>query len=164
MLRTKQMNKYYTYAFLREDGTPYYVGKGSGHRCYKNTGRAIKGPKDKSRIIKLKQNLTEEQAFTHEVYMIAILPNLRNICPGGFQPPSPKGRKHSEETKRKIRESNKKTKSKGVSEETRKKMSVSAKKRAQSKKGKEALRSNGFKTSSLYVRDEKGMFTDRKIH
>jgi hypothetical protein len=31
-----------------------------------------KPPKDKSRIIFLKQNLTEEEAFRHEIYMIAV--------------------------------------------------------------------------------------------
>ena len=65
------MNKYYTYAHLREDGTPYYIGKGSGRRIY-SSNRTIKKPKDKSRIIFLKQNLTEEEAFKHEIYMIAV--------------------------------------------------------------------------------------------
>lgn len=66
------MNKYYTYAYLREDKTPYYVGKGSGKRLYVTQDRVISPPKDKSRIIFLKQNLTEEEAFTHEVYMISL--------------------------------------------------------------------------------------------
>jgi hypothetical protein len=65
-------NHFYTYAYLREDGTPYYIGKGKGNRIYKNSKRKIKPPKDKSRIIFLKQNLTEEEAFKHEIYMIAV--------------------------------------------------------------------------------------------
>jgi hypothetical protein len=63
---------YYTYAFLREDKTPYYIGKGKGNRVYRRRYKGINPPKDKSRIIFLKQNLTEEEAFRHEVYMIAV--------------------------------------------------------------------------------------------
>ena len=77
------MNKYYTYAYLREDGTPYYIGKGSGNRWHQRTQRSIPAPKTDDRIIKLKSNLTEEEAFRHEVYMIAVLPNLRNLTTGG---------------------------------------------------------------------------------
>ena len=73
---------YYTYAFLREDGTPYYIGKGSGMRMYSKCSRTI-GMPPRERIIKLKQNLTEEQAFAHEKYLIAILPNLYNLTEGG---------------------------------------------------------------------------------
>jgi hypothetical protein len=62
---------YYTYAYLREDRTPYYIGKGKGDRIH-STNRTYKPPKDKSRIIFLKQNLTEEEAFKHEKYMIAV--------------------------------------------------------------------------------------------
>ena len=62
---------YYTYAYLREDKTPYYIGKGTGNRIY-STNRIIKPPKDKSRIIYLKQNLTETEAFRHEIYMISV--------------------------------------------------------------------------------------------
>lgn len=62
---------YYTYAYLREDRTPYYIGKGKEDRI-KSKQRSIKPPKDKSRIIFLKQNLTEEEAFKHEIYMIAV--------------------------------------------------------------------------------------------
>ena len=63
---------YYTYAYLREDKTPYYIGKGQGNRAYKRRKTDIKPPKDKSRILFLKQNLTEEEALKHEVYMIAV--------------------------------------------------------------------------------------------
>jgi hypothetical protein len=80
---------YYTYAYLREDRTPYYIGKGKGYRIY-STHRKVKLPKDKSRIIFLKQNLTEEEAFKHEIYMIAVFGRkdlgtgiLRNLTDGG---------------------------------------------------------------------------------
>ena len=67
-------NKFYTYAWLREDGRPYYIGKGTGERAY--TGRGRKGnrqpPKDRSRVLILKRNLTEAEAFKHERYLIAV--------------------------------------------------------------------------------------------
>jgi hypothetical protein len=63
---------FYTYAYLRKkDNTPYYIGKGQRNRAFQKHGR-IRIPKDKSRIIFLKQNLTEEEAFKHEIYMIAV--------------------------------------------------------------------------------------------
>jgi len=65
-------NRFYTYAYLREDGTPYYIGKGSGKRIYCKGGRPCVTPKDKTRIIFLKQNLIEEEAYKHEIYMIAV--------------------------------------------------------------------------------------------
>jgi hypothetical protein len=65
------MNEYYTYAYLREDRTPYYIGKGKSDRAYRRSRKDIQPPKDKNRIIFLKTNLTEEQAFNHEIYMIA---------------------------------------------------------------------------------------------
>ena len=64
--------EYYTYAYLREDRTPYYIGKGKGKRAYKKGKNEIKPPKDRSRIIFLKNNLTAEQALIHEIYMIAV--------------------------------------------------------------------------------------------
>jgi len=85
----KNTNMFYTYAYLREDGTPYYIGKGVKDRIY-SSNRKIKKPKDKSRIIFLKQNLTEEEAFNHEEYMISVLGRkdlgtgiLRNRTNGG---------------------------------------------------------------------------------
>jgi hypothetical protein len=64
--------EYYTYAYLREDKTPYYIGKGQGNRAYRRRKTDIKPPKDKSRILILKKNLTEEEAFNHEIYMISV--------------------------------------------------------------------------------------------
>ena len=94
-------NKYYTYAYLREDGTPYYIGKGKRYRCNYGNGKNCNPPKDRSRILKLKQNLTEEEAFKHEIYMIAIFGKkcdgtgiLMNIADGGNAPPKICGDKH----------------------------------------------------------------------
>ena len=83
--------EYYTYAYLREDGTPYYIGKGKGRRIFDKENRtSCPVPKDKNRIIFLKQNLTEEQAFIHEIYMISVFGRknngtgiLRNLTDGG---------------------------------------------------------------------------------
>jgi len=104
-----QMQKYYTYAYLREDRTPYYIGKGCGNRAYRRTKKCIKPPKDKSRIIFLKQNLTEEEAFKHEIYMIAVFGRkdlktgiLHNKTSGGDNPPSWLGKTHSIETRKKL--------------------------------------------------------------
>jgi len=99
---------YYTYAYLRKDRTPYYIGKGSGRRIYGNKGRPCEKPKDKSRIIFLKQNLTEEEAFKHEIYMIAVFGRkdlgtgiLYNKSDGGE---GNSGYKHTEKNKEKFKE------------------------------------------------------------
>lgn len=73
MRTNNRAEMYYTYAYLREDGTPYYVGKGKGDRAYRKVGKPCATPKDKNKIIYLKTNLTEEQSFNHEKYMIFIL-------------------------------------------------------------------------------------------
>jgi hypothetical protein len=103
--------EYYTYAYLREDGTPYYIGKGKDDRVYYRWRKGLKPPKDRSRIIFLKQNLTEEEAFKHEIYMIAVFGRkdlgtgiLHNRTNGGE---GNNGVIMSEETKRKISEANK---------------------------------------------------------
>jgi hypothetical protein len=122
---------YYTYAYLREDRTPYYIGKGSGRRAYVKNHR-INLPEDKNRIIILKKQLTEKEAFRHEEYMIFILGRkdlgtgiLRNMSEGGSGGASGykhtkntcklrsermkgnkiwEGRKHSDTSKQKVRE------------------------------------------------------------
>jgi len=62
---------FYTYAYLRKNGKPYYIGKGKGKRAWSKHGE-ISVPRDKSKIIILKKGLTEEDAFKHEIYMIAV--------------------------------------------------------------------------------------------
>jgi hypothetical protein len=110
-------NIFYTYMYLREDRTPYYIGKGSNNRAYVPHNH-IPVPKDKSRIVILKKNLTEERAFTHEIYMISVLGRkdlgtgmLINLTSGGegkFGQDNPfYGKVHSQETKRKWSETRK---------------------------------------------------------
>ena len=132
---------YYTYAYLREDKTPYYIGKGKGNREYKRSRNDIRPPKDKSRIIFLKKNLTETEAFRHEIYMISvfgrkdlgtgILYNMTNGGDGssGWVPSeeyrkkmseAKKGKTHSEDSKKKMSVAQK---GKTLSEEHRRKMS-----------------------------------------
>lgn len=64
-------NQFYVYAYLRVDGTPYYIGKGSGERCYRDGGRPCGPPKDRSRISKLVDGLSEQDAFDLEEWMIS---------------------------------------------------------------------------------------------
>jgi hypothetical protein len=96
-------DRFYVYAFLRVDKTPYYVGKGSGWRAYSNH-RVIKRPKDKSRIVFLRKGLTEDKAFEWERFYIKHYGRidlstgiLRNLTDGGE---GQTGRMASEEVKK----------------------------------------------------------------
>jgi hypothetical protein len=99
-------NKYYTYAYLREDGTPYYIGKGTNRRAYLQLNHNVKVP-TKERIIILKNRMTNDEANRHERYMIFVLGRknigtgiLRNLTEGGE---GVLGLKQSEESKKKMR-------------------------------------------------------------
>ncbi len=61
--------RFYTYLWLREDGTPYYVGKGTGRRARRGNHGRLHPPPDPSRIVILPCK-TEEEAFEVEKDLI----------------------------------------------------------------------------------------------
>lgn len=102
------MNNYYTYAYLREDGTPYYIGLGQNKRAYNWHRHCPVPPRD--RILFLKKNLTRGEAIKHEIYLIAVLGRkdigtgrLINLTAGGE---SKNGFRPTEEQKEKWKGNN----------------------------------------------------------
>ena len=119
---------YYVYMIFRMDGTPAYVGKGKGkrwlaHQYYKTSAPIVafcKAHPDAPRV-KIRENLTEEQAFHIEWALIAVIGRspygpLLNMTDGGEgvsgfkrsresiekSAAAHRGKPKSEETKRKI--------------------------------------------------------------
>lgn len=126
---------YYVYAYLRKDGSPYYIGKGSGVRAWTKGSKEVGKPTDWSKIIIVESNLSSIGAYALERRLIrwygridqntGILRNQTNGGDGGngAQP----GNILSEETKRKISIAHIGKKRKPMSEESKKKLSDSMK-------------------------------------
>ena len=127
------MSVFYTYLWLREDGTVYYVGKGHGNRAFR------KGCPSRDLII-VQEHPCEADAFAVEMFLMAYYGRkdlgtgiLRNRTDGGEGTTGFKhlpGRIVSEETRRKLSIAKKGKKpnnfGKKVSAESREKMRIHA--------------------------------------
>ena len=147
LMNENEDRRFYVYVHIRLDNnTVFYIGKGTGNRAYKiyrgegthhdNICKACG-----CKVVIIKNNLTESQAFRLESKMIKYyvltlgygsdiegyddydhkLPHLANCTFGGE---GTSGFHHSEESKRKMSE---KRKGRKNSEETKQKMSESSK-------------------------------------
>jgi hypothetical protein len=97
------IRQFYTYLWLREDGTPYYVGKGKGDRAIR------RGSPSLDRIL-IQEFPSEADAFAAEIFLISFYGRkdigtgiLRNRTIGGDGGDTFSGREHKPETLAKMR-------------------------------------------------------------
>jgi hypothetical protein len=120
---------FYTYLWLREDGTVFYVGKGKNGRAYQSH-KGHRPPKEKTQVL-IQEFLSEEDAFLAEIFLISYFGRrdrdegtLNNHSDGGDRPPVFRGKRPESTCKKMSLAQLGNTKSRGVkrSPETRVKM------------------------------------------
>jgi hypothetical protein len=62
---------FYVYLYLREDGSPYYVGKGKDKRAWVKGKNEVYPPVDLSKIIIVEHSMMESNALLLETQLIA---------------------------------------------------------------------------------------------
>lgn len=126
---------FYTYLWLREDGTPYYAGKGKDNRGFVKENHRCSPPAQNELVI-VQEWPSEEDAFEAEKFLIAYYGRrdlktgcLRNLTDGGegFS-----GLRFSEEHRRKLSVARKQ---RITSQATRVKMSASMKAKPHTSRG-----------------------------
>jgi len=88
-MTTVNERRFYVYAYLRTDGTPYYIGRGQRHRMH-NVKQHVVAVPPRDRRVKLLEQLTHEEANDAEIFFIALYGRkdigtgcLRNLTDGG---------------------------------------------------------------------------------
>ena len=111
----KDKKRFYVYAYVSTNGTPYYIGKGQLDRAFqphlrpnpKGKGKCNSTPRDPNRIRLLDSDLNENQSFQLEEDLISILVTkelgtgcLLNFTSGGdgLRDPTPQTRQRISES------------------------------------------------------------------
>ena len=127
------MNDYYVYLYLTDNRIPYYVGMGTGDRCYRHCNSYDAPVPAREMIIILKAGLSQVKAWTMEQIFILM---YGRKCDGGILDNKTRGGSGwgggspaTEERKRKIGDANR---GRVLTEEHKRKLSEAKKGKKQS--------------------------------